>query len=362
MSFKPWNFPAAARASAVGLACAVLALTGCGKQGPPLPPLRAIPAATKDLAARQQGSQIVLTFGYPQTSVGGTALGGIQSVELWETTRPAAADGKIAPLDAREFGVAAKLRVTVKGADLTSATTGDRLTVTLPLPTAEGTTPLPASYFAVRTYGKDGDRSDFSNVVSLLPKAPPAAPERLVVTPRADGILIEWSPVEAATAGFNVYRRDAAARTGGQPLHVAPAAEKSWLDTSAQFGQSYIYSVTSVAQREPIVESPVTSEREVRYQDRFAPDAPKELVALAEPGQVRLVWRASDATDVAGYLVFRRVGDTGSFEKITAQPVTSNGFLDSGVAAGRSYSYRVVAVDQAGNDSEPSGEARAAVP
>jgi predicted small lipoprotein YifL len=340
---------------------AVAALAACGKQGPPLPPFRVVPAPTKDLAARQQGGQILLTFGYPQASASGTALGGITKVELYEATRPVAGD-KVEPLDARLFTSMAKVRLTLEGPDLVSATSGDRLNIALPLPTAAAGTTLPASCFAVKTTGKEGNASEYSNVVSLLPKAPPAAPERVVVTARADGIQVEWSAVEGAAAGYNVYRRAASARAAGQPLHQASGLERSWLDTSAKFGESYIYAVTAVSQREPILESPVTSEREVRYTDRFAPDSPKELVALAEPKQVRLVWRGSDATDVAGYLVFRRIGDQGAFQKLSPQLLPSPEMIDGDVTGGRSYTYRVVAVDQAGNESEPSAEARATIP
>jgi len=363
MSSETASRSAARRLPLAGGLALVLAaaLTACGKQGPPQPPFRSVPATTKDLTARQQGSQILLGFGYPQTTASGTALGGITSVELWEATRPAAGD-RIEPVDARLFTSVAKLRLKLEGPDLASATAGDRLTIALPLPAAQAGAPLPASYFAVRTLGKEGDSSEYSNIVSLLPKAPPPAPERVVVTARANGVLVEWSAVESATAGYNVYRRDAASRTSGQPVYQAAATERSWLDATAQFGQSYIYSVTSVAQREPILESPVTSEREVRYQDRFPPDSPKELVALAEPKQVRLVWRASDAADVAGYLVYRRSGDQGAFQKITAQPLPTPEHIDADVAPGRSYTYRVIAVDQAGNESEPSTEARATIP
>jgi len=347
-------------ARGLSLVLASLLLAACGKQGPPLPPLRTVPATTRDLAARQQGSQILLSFGYPQASASGTALGGIAKVELWEVARPTTGD-KIEPLDARQFTPLAKLRLELKESDLAAITTGDRLVVALPLPPMEAGKPIPASYFAVKTQGKEGDPSDFSNIVSLVPKAPPKAPERVVVTARADGVQVEWSAVEGATAGYNVYRRDASTRTSGQPLFQASATDLKYLDATAQFGQSYIYSVTAVTQREPLLESPITTEREVRYQDRFAPDAPKELVALAEPQQIRLVWRASDATDVAGYLVFRRTGE-GAFEKITPQPVPTPGHIDTHVVAGQAYGYRVVAVDSAGNESDPSSEARTSAP
>jgi hypothetical protein len=348
------------RRAAATAALVLTVLVACGKQGPPAPPLRAVPAATKDLSAVQQGPRLLLSFSYPQVTPAGTALEGISAVEIWEVSRPAL-DGKAGPLDARGFNAAAKLAQKIEGADLTAAIEGSRVNVQLPLPEIAAGSPPQALYFAARTAGKNGDRSDLSNVASLVPKAPPPAPERVAVTPRADGVLVEWSPV-AGAAGYNVYRRDAKERAYERPVHVAGPQERSWLDNTARFGQSYIYTVTAVAQQEPIVESAVTSEHEVRYQDRFPPPPPGDLVALAEAGRVRLVWRPSEADDVAGYVVYRRAGDSGAFARLTAQPQTAAEYTDTAVQGGQSYTYRVTAVDQSGNESPPGAEVRAAVP
>ena len=336
-------------------------MIACGKQGPPAPPLRAVPAPTSDLAVVQQGPRLLLSFSYPQVTPAGTALEGISAVEVLEVSRPAS-EGKAPPLDSRQFEAAAKLAQRLEGADLTAATDGDRINVLLPLPEAAVGTAPPAQYFAVRTFGKNGDRSDLSNVASLVPKAPPAAPERVIVTARGDGILVEWTGVEGATAGYNIYRRSSRERAHGRPIHVAGPQERSWLDTTARFGESYIYTVTALSQQEPVVESAITSEHEVRYQDRFPPPPPADLVVLAEPGRVRLVWRSSEADDLAGYVVYRREGDAGEFTRLTTQPLEAAEFMDTSVQSGRSYSYRVTAVDQAGNESDPGGEVRTAVP
>jgi len=324
----------------------------------------------------QQGPRLLLSFSYPTVTPAGTALQGISAVEIFQAARPAA-DGKANPMDPREFNAAARPQQKLSGADLTAATEGTRISVLLPLPeaaagsTATGTTttgtaataPTPqAQYFAIRTYGKDGDKSELSNVAALVPKAPPPAPERVTVTARADGVMVEWSPVQGATAGYNVYRRGAQERAYGRPVHTAGAQETSWLDATARFGQSYIYTVTALAQQEPVVESGIASDHEVRYQDRFAPPSPGDLVALAEAGRVRLVWQASDAEDIAGYNVYRRAGDGGAFERVTAQPVEAAEFADTAVRSGQSFSYRVTAVDQSGNESAPGGEVRAVVP
>jgi hypothetical protein len=347
-------------------------LAGCGKQGPPAPPLRAVPAPTKDLAVRQQGGRVLLTFSFPKLTPAGTALGGLSGVEVVGVERPAPPppqDARPAPLEARELAAAGTVVAKLAAGDVAPATFGDRMIIALPLPE-----PLPAApqarHYAVRTVGPEGDRSELSNVVALVPKAPPAPPERVTVTARAEGVQVEWTAREGA-AGYNVYRRGAQERAHGHPLHTAGAEERSYVDASARFGESYIYAVTTAGQRDPLIESAIGSEREVRYQDRFAPPPPAEPVALAETGRIRLLWQASDAAgaggvggvgDVAGYVVYRRRGTAGDFVRLTAQPVAETEYVDSAVAADEIYFYRVTAVDQLGNESAPGTEVAAALP
>jgi hypothetical protein len=394
---------------------ALFSALGCGKQGPPLPPLKNIPAPTKDLTVVQQGPQLLASFTYPTVTAAGVALGGMSAVEIWTTARPAP-DGKATPIDAHAFATAAKPLQKITGADLTAATSGSRMDLALPLPpltapvtpatgsakapavppapkaptapaaptapTAPATTPAPgapaaaapgapatpagplplATYYAIRTFGRNGEKSDFSNIVTIVPTAPPAAPQQVTITARGDGIQVEWAPVTGTVAGYNVYRRSAQERSNGKPIHTAAATEKSWLDSTAKFGQDYIYSVTSLSVLQPPIESAIASEHEVHYVDRFAPPPPTELVALTEAGRARLVWRASEADDVAGYIVYRREGETGKLERLTDKPVESTEFLDTAVGSGKIYVYRVTAIDQAGNESGPSNEVRAAVP
>ncbi len=338
----------------LALAAGSLGLLGCGKQGDPSPPLRDVPAPTRDLAVRQQGDRIVLDFAFPNLTPAGTTLGGLTGVEILGLSREAPAQGKPAPLQPRELAAASGVQLRLEAADIAPATIGDRLVVALP-PLAD---PLPqppqARYYAVRTFGPEGDRSEISNVVAIVPKAPLAALERITVAPVGDGVRIEWAGREGA-AGYNVYRRGAQERGYRQPLHAAGAEATSYVDASPVFGQSYIYTVTAVAERDPLIESAVGSEHEVRYQDRFPPPPPEDLVALAEGGQVRLIWRPAEGEDAAGYLVYRREQD-GEFRRITERPVQQTEYQDAGVAAGRVYYYRVTAVDALGNESAPGNE------
>jgi fibronectin type 3 domain-containing protein len=335
-------------------------LAGCGKQGDPQPPLRAKPVAAQDLKAHQQGMRLLLDLGYPKTTAAGTALDGLKAIEVYEAFQPAPREGAPPPLDARVFSSSAQLRQTLADADVGAVTFGDRLIITLPLPEPLED-PARARYYGLYTVGKSGDRSDLSNIAAVVPKKPPAAPGNVGATARPDGVFVEWTPVEGVL-GYGVYRRGSQERAYGAPVQLVPGVDqRSWLDTTARFGQSYIYAVTAIIQPNPLIESAITSEHEVRYTDRFAPPVPADLVALAEPGRVRVVWRASEAEDFAGYHVDRREED-GDFRRVTEQLLPTPEYLDTGVASGQPYWYRVTAVDQSGNESAPSPEVRAAVP
>jgi len=349
------------RLTAACALCAALGpLAGCGKQGAPQPPLRAVPATTQDLKVHQQGMRLLLDFGYPKTTAAGTALDGVRAIEVYEALQPAPREGAPPPLEARIFTASAQIQQTLAEGDMGGATFGDRLILSVPLPEPMED-PIRARYYAVRTIGKSGDRSDQSNVAAVLPKVPPAAPTNVTATARADGIFVEWTPV-TGVLGYGVYRRAAQERAFGAPVQLVPGADqKSWLDATARFGQDYIYAVTAIIQPNPIIESAISGTDEERYTDRFPPPVPGDLVALTEAGRVRLVWRASEAEDFAGYIVYRRE-EGGDFRRVTPETLPTPEFVDSTVASGQTYGYRVASVDQAGNESGPSTEVRAVVP
>lgn len=349
--------------------CTVLALAACGKKGDPLPPLLPVPRAAEDLTVQQRGPELILRFAYPQTTAAGLPLGELERIEVYELARPAlaapvtepapteTAPGWLSPpIDAREFVAAAKVVLTLRAGDLAGAVRGDRLAVTLPqeLPPPD---PPQARYFAVRTVAEGDFASGYSNRAAIVPQTPPPAPRELTAVARADGIEIGWQAEEdPGIAGFDVYRRLSTERDFGEPLQLVAPAERSFVDAGARYGQRYLYAVTAVGQRSPLVESAVAAAREVDYRDLFAPPVPASVVALADAGAVRLVWDESRAPDLTGYHVYRRRGD-GEWQRLTAEPTTEVEYADPDVAPGEPYAYRVTAVDELGNESEPSAVA-----
>ncbi len=394
------NLPARTSASLRPLALAAFAisLAACGAKGPILPPVSLAAKPTTDLTVRQQGSELVLQATYPKTTVSGVAMPELEAVEIYRYIRPFApaaspststpaaspATGSAAaatnppaatpsttpgasapsattttpstvakptPPDPREFALAAEKALSLRGSELAAVTTGDTLELRMPLPQ-----PLPpdrqAWTLAIRLISKGGERSELSNQVTLAPTAAPTAPTGLKVTPKENGIEIAWTPVEAPLLGCLIYRREAQNPSWGNFLHGATLAEgSSFLDTTAQYGHRYVYTISAAASMDPRIESPHAGEQEVDYQDRFAPAPPVHLLALAEARRVRLVWERSPSSDATGYVVFRQ-DPGGEFHRLNTDPIPALEFSDSGLVPRIDYRYRVAAVDKAGNLGE----------
>ena len=97
---------------------------------------------------------------------------------------------------------------------------------------------------------------------------------------------------------------------------------------------------------------------QVSVGDVTPPGPPVNLVATAHDASVHLAWQPPVDGDVAGYRVFRLDGRQWIVlaEELVPQPVYDDPNLANGT-----YTYRVVAVDGAGNQSPPSNEAQATV-
>ena len=69
------------------LLAAVLA-AGCGKKGPPLPPLLKLPAPPADLTAERRGSKVDVQFTVPGANTDGTRPANVERVEVYAFTGP----------------------------------------------------------------------------------------------------------------------------------------------------------------------------------------------------------------------------------------------------------------------------------
>jgi fibronectin type 3 domain-containing protein len=151
---------------------------------------------------------------------------------------------------------------------------------------------------------------------------------------------------------------------------VEPAATGSYLDKTFAWEQKYEYRITTLTQVDShgintAVEGDDSQPAEVFTRDIYPPAQPAGLQAVfSSVGQkpfIDLTWAPNLESDLAGYNIFRRVGNA-QFEKLNKQLVSGSSFRDDNVETGKKYIYSVSAVDLRGNESQRSAEASETVP
>jgi len=167
---------------------------------------------------------------------------------------------------------------------------------------------------------------------------PPSVPQNLrAAVPNPPQVVLTWDPAtdDASAVSYRVYRNGALAAT---------TTATTWTDTNASGTDSYgvraIDAAGNLGDASASVATPVP--------DHTPPTPPTNLTAtlLSGPTRVALTWTAStDTVGVTGYEVSRDGTVVGT--------PTGTSFTDGGAAPGE-HTYSVVALDAAGNRSDPA--------
>jgi fibronectin type 3 domain-containing protein len=197
------------------------------------------------------------------------------------------------------------------------------------------------TYFvvAVDAAGNDSGPSE-ERTVAVADVTAPSAPLGLVAEQVGTIVELDW---QAASDDVGVvdYR---VSRDGAE---VETTTGTSYVDESVEVEITYRYVVTAVDAAGN--ESEPSAEADVTVLDVTPPSAPPQLTGEQVGTAVELAWEASsDDVAVTAYRVLRDEADIAS--------VTEASHVDGTVAVGTTYRYMVVAVDAAGNQSEPSAE------
>jgi hypothetical protein len=179
----------------------------------------------------------------------------------------------------------------------------------------------------------------------------PAGIRRPVQAPAPEGLLKARALVAGPAAHtYNVYAISGAASGAPGPLtpaNASPLSEPHLDVREVKFGEEHCFLVRTVEQHgQATVESEPSPVACVTPRDTFPPAPPRNLAAVGAEGAINLIWEASDAADLAGYLVLR--GEAGGpLRVVTSEPVRETTFRDAAVRTGTRYVYAVVAVDTA---------------
>ncbi len=345
-------------------------LSGCGAPGDPRPPRPTVPVAITDLAARQVGAHVVLTFSLPERSTEGQALAAAPDIEIYRGF----AAGAAAATEPNQ------LALTIPSALVETYTTENQIRFADPVKVEDLTAHKGDQWvYVVRTRvsGSSGPRSASaaSNVATARVLPAPASPAGLAATVTENAVELRWQPVAEAIS-YRVFRAEAEAGTAGAsqgkllpPALLGASPVPAYRDEQIEFGRRYAYTVRAVSQIEAeSVESEPSAAANVQPEDSFPPSAPANVVAIAvprtagAPAAMELSWSFSPETDVAGYHVYRSEKEGTPGQRITRELLFAPSFRDTSVAPGPRYTYWVTAVDRKGNESPRSAPVSETVP
>lgn len=382
------------RAAAAAVAITLLS-AGCGKKGPPLPPLVRLPAAPAEVSAARRGNEVAVEFVVPAANADGSRPANISRVDVYAVTaaanipddqlmrlgsrigsvdvksprdpnrtiEPDESASDIEPLegDGLDQGARARVAEQLTGATLTpvewpSAADAARLR----LPAGAGAAvavaaPAPSRNYLAVSIDTRGRPGPISRRVSVPVLPAPPAPSAATVRYDESAITVEWTPPADATATttYSVYEVATETPSLETRLTPKPIAETKYSDARLVWGARRCYAVRSVATAGGLsVESEEPPATCVTLADTFPPAAPKGLSGVASEGSINLIWEANGEKDLAGYLVLRGTAG-GPLAPIAPSPIQATIF-NNAVPAGVRYIYAIVAVDTAGNRSAES--------
>lgn len=224
----------------------------------------------------------------------------------------------------------------------------------------DGVAPGSTYRYVVEAYDAAGVSARSDAVVASVPEA--ACAEALPVptglrleSASYTSLTIAWAAVDApAACGLDGYRvfRDGVA--------VATVPAESYVDSRMSAGEQHRYTVAAVDETGTLSAQSAEFSAASRSDD-LAPVTPGGVNAAQSPttpsSRIDLRWFATNdlpdpgGTGVSSYRVYRADRTGGPLATV---PAASTAYADLAVSANRSYSYRLTAVDAAGNESASS--------
>ena len=211
-------------------------------------------------------------------------------------------------------------------------------------------------YYKVRALSSAGAAGAYSNVVSGRAKAAiPAAPSVTIGNSSSSGKpQLTWKAV-ADAAKYEIYR--STQQSTGFTL-LGTTTSTSYVNTGAALGTTYYYKVRAlnVDGAAGAYSSTVSGAAKA-----VAPAAPTVTMTHSDSGKPKLTWSA--VSGATSYRVYRSESRGTGYGLLGT--TTSTSYVNTGAAVGKTYYYRVKAVNSAGTSGYSnivSGTARTPAP
>jgi hypothetical protein len=211
------------------------------------------------------------------------------------------------------------------------------------------------------------DPGEFASL-KIFYNHPALPPETIQVRTEEDIVFLSWPPSNRTVegrgvtdlAGYDIYRKE----NDGAWVKLNPDApwpNTTFEDTRVVFENDYSYKIRAVREwHDTRIDGPPSRSVSVNLLDLTPPPPPVNVFSASAREGIKLTWPAVEASDLAGYRVYRRENGTAHFRRIGPELLTDNLFVDTDVRQGATYFYRVTSVDgsPAANESKPTVENR----
>ena len=317
----------------------MLALTGCGRKTPPVPPATVLPTEINDLHHQLDEKGVTLTWTAPTRTVQGAKLDRIDGFEL---LRAVIADDDYCEGCPINFGRPIKI-------DTGKTLPGDKVRYHEAV--------LRPGYrylYQVRTKLGWYHASHGSNIVSFAWNTLISSPANLTAVAGDRKITLSWQAPTTLIDGttitellsYQIFKSVAGAEF--VPLGKAMKTT-TFTDVSVQNNTRYYYKVQPLSKNSVGM---MTKSAQGRPHDLTAPTPPRNVTAVKTPAGIKILWQQTVDSDLAGYHIYRRRSNE---KKTTLIGTVKNGvlmFIDTTKNTPATWYYSVTSYDYA----EPANE------
>jgi fibronectin type 3 domain-containing protein len=210
-----------------------------------------------------------------------------------------------------------------------------------------------------------GRETQWSEPVEARPrdKTPPIPPYNLMGEADKLAVHLKWdNRIQSDDMwGHYVYRGSSYYTAFERVSALLPATDSTFTDTVKESGNIYYY-VSAVDFAENEGKTPRVM---VQVPDVFPPAKPHVISTVADSGIIKITWRKNTEKDLMGYRLYRNSEGVKSsaYVLINPTPITDTVFTDKLPFVAKNYFYyRLCAIDNAYNVSEPADVVYAKMP
>jgi fibronectin type 3 domain-containing protein len=339
----------------VALFFLLLLAESCARVGDPLPPLLFLPKRTTDLTVRQIDNEIHLRIPKPTIFTEGSEVRRLREIRIFRMVRGKNQGLSVPVVDEKLFRRQSSVLTDLPYNLAKVPVSGDTILYREPI----------ASYadelfYAVEFVGQKGGSNGISNIVELDPLAIPSMPTGLRAQVLEDRIRLEWDRSEAnadgsrpaCLAGYRIYRSVKNPPEFNAPLLPEVLTDNRFDDMDMVYGRDVSYAVRIVGcSKISIAESRLSESILVRPKDIFSPAVPSRLEAFDLAEGISLRWDSNREADLAGYRLYRSESAEDRGGLLQPEPIREDVYQDLTGNPGKTYYYRLSAVDRQGNES-----------